>query len=514
MIRANRFPKMLSYNSLTENARIRLILIVILLVAFLLRVYDLGHESIWMDEAFSVSVAKLDFLGIIKGTAKDLHPPLYYLLLHFWIKLFGISEFTIRFMSVIFGVFTVFMVYKIGAQIFSKDAGLLSALLIALSIFNIFYSQEARMYSLMAMLTLISLYYFIMLFQKRDAGVSIGYIFSTVFLIYTHVYGLFIVIAQNIYVLLLLLVLRKQSKLNFRGWAYLQFLIVLLFSPWIYVLITQIIRIESNFWIPVPHIKKLIGPFITYSGSIPLFLLFVILSFFSILGYKKNEISSSMKNFYDTMKNRLFQLNSAGTGLILIWLLTPIILPFIISQISAPIYVTKYTIGASLAFFILVASGITKISHKIVKSSIVLLIIILSVFNVNKYYSSVKKIEWRNITSFVDSKAIDGDLILFNSGFIQGPFDYYSDRSDLIKEPLYLKKNRKDPENLRELNPILGKQNRFWLILDSMKDPQGIITKNLSMTYNLVYHKDYFRDSYITGKITNSIGVNLFVKEP
>ena len=110
----------------------------------------------------------------------------------------------------------------------------------------------------------------------------------------------------------------------------------------------------------------------------------------------------------------------------MIWLLTPIILPFIISQISTPIYVTRYTIGASLAFFILVASGITKISNKVVKSSVILLVIILSLFNAEKYYNAVKKIEWRNITSLVDSRAMNGDLILFNSGFIQGPFDYYS----------------------------------------------------------------------------------------
>lgn len=514
MIKAKHFPKIYSYSSLTETAGIRLILVVILLVAFLLRIYNLGYESIWMDEAFSVSLAKLDFLGIIKGTAKDLHPPLYYLILHVWIKLFGVSEFIIRFMSVIFGVFTVFMVYKIGVKIFNKEVGTVSALIIALSIFNIYYSQEARMYSLMAMLTLISLYYFIMLFQKRGAGVSIGYIFSTIFLIYTHVYGLFILIAQNIYVLLLLPVLRKQSKLNIKKWAFLQFLIILLFSPWIYVLINQIIKVESNFWIPVPQIKKLIGPFITYSGSIPLFLLFFIMCFISILGNKKIEISNSIKNFYGLIKNRLSHLNSTGTGLIMIWLLTPIILPFIISQISTPIYVTRYTIGASLAFFILVASGITKISNKVVKSSVILLVIILSLFNAEKYYNAVKKIEWRNITSLVDSRAMNGDLILFNSGFIQGPFDYYSNRSDLIKEPLYLKYNRKDPENAQEINPILEKHNRFWLILDSMKDPQGILTKYLSLKYNLIYHKDYFRDSYITGKITNSIGVNLFVKEP
>ena len=80
-----------------------LILAVILFFGLFLRVYALGSESIWQDEGFSVSVAHMNLSELIATTAADVHPPLYYLLLHYWISIFGDSEFSCRFLSALFG---------------------------------------------------------------------------------------------------------------------------------------------------------------------------------------------------------------------------------------------------------------------------------------------------------------------------------------------------------------------------------------------------------------------------
>ena len=68
-------------------------LVAVLILGFSLRLYGITSESIWLDEAFSIQLAKYDPVEIIRKTARDVHPPLYYLLLHFWINLFGFFRF-------------------------------------------------------------------------------------------------------------------------------------------------------------------------------------------------------------------------------------------------------------------------------------------------------------------------------------------------------------------------------------------------------------------------------------
>ena len=141
-----------------------ILLLGILFIGLFLRVYDLGNESIWLDEGCSIRFANLNLSQIISVRDNGL-PPLYYIILHWWINLFGDSEFSIRFPSVIFSFLAIFMIYKIGNQIFDKDVGMLSSLLLGLSVFHIHYSQEARTYSLCVLLTLLSMYFFINRFK-------------------------------------------------------------------------------------------------------------------------------------------------------------------------------------------------------------------------------------------------------------------------------------------------------------------------------------------------------------
>jgi uncharacterized membrane protein len=90
--------------------------------------------------------SNLNLFQIVENSAQSVHPPLYYVILHYWINLFGDTEFSTRFLSVIFGLFSIFMIYKVGTLLFNKNVGMLSSLLLALSVFHIQYSQEVRMY--------------------------------------------------------------------------------------------------------------------------------------------------------------------------------------------------------------------------------------------------------------------------------------------------------------------------------------------------------------------------------
>ena len=136
-------------------------IIVILFTALILRLISL-NQSLWLDEATTALVAKMPLSDLFtKFLPGDFHPPLYYLIINQWTKLFGYSEVSLRFPSILFGVASVFMVYLIGKEFLDKKVGLIASLFLAMSGLHIYYSQEARMYSLATFLVTLACYAFL-----------------------------------------------------------------------------------------------------------------------------------------------------------------------------------------------------------------------------------------------------------------------------------------------------------------------------------------------------------------
>jgi hypothetical protein len=134
-----------------------------LLLAFSLRLQYLGADSLWYDETVSVYLAGLSIPEMIAHTARDIHPPAYYFLLHAWRAVAEPAvghglEFLYIWPSLWFGLTTVALVGAIGAHLFGRRAGALALMLAAINPFQLMYSQEARMYSLAATCTLLTLF--------------------------------------------------------------------------------------------------------------------------------------------------------------------------------------------------------------------------------------------------------------------------------------------------------------------------------------------------------------------
>lgn len=482
----------LSFNNEININNKFIILFFILMIGIFLRVYDLNTESLWLDEGFSITYAKLNLYKIF--FLRENNPPLYFIILHLWINLFGDSEFSVRFLSVLFGSSSIFMMYKVSKQIFDKDVGIFSSLLLCLSVFHIHYSQEARTYSLTVLLTLLSMYFFTKYLKKRSNTILFAYILSSTFLIYSHIYGIFIIISQNIYIISLFLLSKNTYKLKLISWILIQIILFIFFIPWASIFINQTLKIvHDGFWIPRPVLSSIEDSFIRYSGSTLLFSIFMILSILSILKvYKINKLNS--KNIFKTVKNNRWKISFLDTDenfFLLVWLITPIFLPYIISQFSTPIYLTKYTIVASLAFYILISKGIKNISHKLLKFFVISVIILISVVNVKEYYTKIDKEQWRDVANYIETNAKNGDLLLFNAGIQNFIFNYYSKRTDLIKKPFPEKYEQVDEKNITELRPTVEGYKRVWLILSHSTDKKGLIIKKLIEAYNLTYQEKY-----------------------
>lgn len=128
-----------------------MVLILILTLGLAFRLISL-NQSLWLDEATTALVTQMpvyDFFS--KFMPADFHPPLYYLVIHYWTLLFGTSEVVLRLPSVIFGVLSIYTIYSIAKELKFKWP-IIPALFLATSGLHIYYSQEARMYMMVSWL--------------------------------------------------------------------------------------------------------------------------------------------------------------------------------------------------------------------------------------------------------------------------------------------------------------------------------------------------------------------------
>ncbi len=182
----------------------------LLLLAFALRVYALGVRELNFDEVASVFIAARGPLGLLdylRGAIRE-HPPFYYLLLSLWMPLVGQSEFAVRFLSVIIGMVTVAATYLLVQRTVNQPVALLTAFLLALSPFHIRASQDARMYGLLALCSLLSIFIFIRLLPpwggKREGQTRWWGLFwlATGLGMFTHYYMAFVLLAEDLFLLL------------------------------------------------------------------------------------------------------------------------------------------------------------------------------------------------------------------------------------------------------------------------------------------------------------------------
>jgi 4-amino-4-deoxy-L-arabinose transferase-like glycosyltransferase len=208
----------------------------ITLLALGLRVVFLTLQPLWWDEGWSVYFATIDVGAMLERTAVDIHPPLYYLLLHLWVEVLGSSVQAVRLLSVLIGTVTVPVLYACGQRLGSRASGLVAALLLAISPFHIYYSQEVRMYGLVTLLGCAALY--LALRGEWQGGqrlwiVWLGYVLVGTAALYTQYYAAFLLLALNVSALVRWLQSRRAGR-QILPWLSAQVVVALLYLPWLW----------------------------------------------------------------------------------------------------------------------------------------------------------------------------------------------------------------------------------------------------------------------------------------
>jgi hypothetical protein len=144
--------------------------VLVVLLAFAVRVFDLSAQSLWYDEGYTVMFAQRGINEIITGAAQlELNTPLHYLLLKFWMALAGTSEFSARLVSVFAGVITVVLTFPI-ARCVTGRASAVPALLVAFSPVCVMTAREVRMYALASCLCVASVVLLVICLARQEKG--------------------------------------------------------------------------------------------------------------------------------------------------------------------------------------------------------------------------------------------------------------------------------------------------------------------------------------------------------
>lgn len=187
-----------------------ILLLLILLLGFSIRVYELDQHNYYNDEDLSITRASDSIPNILKGYMPF---PLHYIFIHI-AYYFGNDPFILRFPSVIFGVLGIFLIYKIGSDFFDKNTGLISAFLLAISPASVYYSQMARYYSFFMFFSLLTLYFLYKLIKDPKGVWIVGFIVSTLLNFFTHGYSLFVLIVEMFFITILFLRSHTLEKLT------------------------------------------------------------------------------------------------------------------------------------------------------------------------------------------------------------------------------------------------------------------------------------------------------------
>ena len=209
-------------------------LVLILVVAFALRAYRLGHIPMWEDELWTAYRSGIPLFSMLRQLSGfPIHPPLYYLLLNLWVKCFGISEFALRLPSVLFSVLSVFFILKLGELLYDRRTGLCAAILLTVSPFNIYYAQEAKVYMASWTLGLISFWLFVRLtkeFRKTDLTAYMAVAIASLYVSYV---GLIYCFIQGV----ALFFFRKPQPR--RKWLLTYLFILVAYVPWLWFFFNQ-----------------------------------------------------------------------------------------------------------------------------------------------------------------------------------------------------------------------------------------------------------------------------------
>ena len=401
-------------------------------LATVLRLGRLGERSVWYDESFSLTLASKDLPTLLTGTANQHHPPLGYLVLDVWLRVFGNSPYVGRLLAAGFGIAFVAVVYGLAKEMFGSRTALVAMGFAAVSPFQILYSQEVRHYSLEALLGTGLVWSFYRAWRRNTSRAWAIFGLLIILAIYNLYYSLLGVAALDFFCLGLLVDERRRSgswpTRRLTGWLAANVAAGLAYAPWSLVLLNEAGQVKKAYWIETPNPLEVfrltnvlllnatnltVGPLLTLAGLLlgPIITIFLL-----------NALRFRLRRGELGLQRRSFEI-----ALLLAYWWLPVGLALVISYVFAPIYLERSLIGFAAPVYILLGRAIQTARRPALWLLLLGPTIIVLLGSLYSYYFSreyTTHYENEQAVAHIGAAYQRGDLTLHSNKLSYQPFDY------------------------------------------------------------------------------------------
>jgi mannosyltransferase len=413
-----------------------LLLVACTFIGAALRLYDLGQESLWVDEVWTAEFATQP-LGTVVGS----NAPLAYSVAHFTL-LVSRSEFALRFASALAGIALIPAAYLVGQILYGRKEGLVAAALLSVSVYAIEHSQEVRFYAWQMLFSTLTLYFLIRGLERGHWRDWAGFALTTALNLYSHPFAVFVVASEGLYTLWFLVgtsfrtgneipipLRKKLHSLFHRSLPPLAAALAafVAFIP----LWSRLLRFNNSLWV----VSTARGQHLPLGMENVSWLSYPVA--FGTYGMLAEYLNLRSVPFlvYPALAIFFLGLLSARrhTVLILLWFLVPIPILLVMKYWLQPRYLSYF-----LPLFLFVtARGITWLSAALaprrIKEGILLaaltgLVALPSLVQLPAYYVEPQEDQWREVTAFVEANYQAGDVVLITSAYDPTPlpFEWYA----------------------------------------------------------------------------------------
>jgi mannosyltransferase len=475
----------------------------LLVIGTALRFALLTHQSFWYDECVSVKLARAPVWDIAAGRARDLgNPPLYLLLLHVWMQVFGSSDAAVRALSGVAGAASIPLVFAIGRRLVGTRVGLLAAAIFCLSPVQIYFAQEARAYAVVTFLCLVSTLALLRALRAPEQLRWWALFSATTFLaMYTHYFAAFVVVAQ---VGWLVTVHGGERRIMVRCLAAMAAAGLCFAAAWLPSLMAQATtkgnlgRAEGS-W----HLHVLATPMVFGVGTTLLWKGLattprVVAGALALLAFG----GLAMVGAWSLRRSR------AALLLLLVWLAAPVLVPALVSVLLFPFYYSRYALMAAPAYYILIAAGLLNLRAG-ARVLVVTVLILTSTLSLGTYFTTLVKHDWRAAAAWTLANVQDGDLLAFDADIGETAFAHYagSDRRRvrLLQPPddrpeSHYWGTSSGLEPSHAVGPTMMAARRVWV---AWSDPQS----GTGDYYRGLFEREWRR---VDGRIFRGIDVGIF----
>ena len=485
---------------LTSRPATHGVILLITWVAFLLRVNTLGRQSLWRDEVDAIRFSSWSLEELIKGLFQTGHNgPLFFLLLRPWRMLTGDAEFSLRYPAAVMGTIAIPLGFILTRQLgLNRRAGVLLSLLLATSPYLVWYSQEAKMYTLLlALLTLAFIAYLKALTDHHFFWWAI-FVSVTTVSFYVHILSPLILIVYGVTALLHWAMLRRC----WRGWL---ISMACLSLPYLPLAFWQLPLLVNGFHSGHPFYALREEVFLLlqlYSSGLIRFVdltAVIIFVFLFLSGLFLNEASSHPKQGQNRRNLPQIKLNQRLT--LAAWALLPPLVVYLIS-LRVQVFEDRYLIYITPAFYLTITLGLVLVRQYNRRLAMLCLGLILTINLIGVWQQQRQpiKADFRAAAAYLSSQPAPPAAIMIQAPYLQHTLNYYYNRDYDLLEGVWTNGGKSEPDVEREMRQATTRLTELWFVVSeediwdkrrltrAWLDKEAILVKGEKFVRVEVYH--------------------------